>query len=616
MIKRPEEHDIDRAGKRLLRALLEKLGWVLNDVEEDYGIDSNVQVFDGAHPTGAWFHVQLKSSRHSEYSTDRTFVSQELSIDHARHYALDMRQPILLVHVDVATERAYWHFPQLDKNLAAALRNTEAKSITIRIPTCQELPQSASAVLLGLDKVYLTLASRELTSGSTKSFAECLGHLSDQRKLATAFQEKNDVLKLKRIREFYQQQQFAEARSRAEVIITDPDSIVEVKFWAQIQLHAIDFRETVHAGRPQKELPKLVLKHAKALQKITRSGPNYLKFYALIARHAAELEIMAHESFSLFMALRQHRKAGDNPMMLLGLYARRSALKRQMITKYNRCVRLARYTASYRDRWALGRALTNIVKALATFMVVLRAEGLREYENAFASSAVQICKLAAWISSETGDSDGIVLAIIAALLTVHNEDSDAYRWANETAEGIVDKAARSDALRVIERAAKRWKGEKLPGDYHGDTIWQIAQNIATGMGFDLTDEKSPLVRELRLAARDNSPERVLVHCEHLLAAQGAIGPTARKIRRLFAIDTAGAKVIHCTLHDYHVEEKDLDTAYAEFRRLHCESCPDAKPRSSDWHYDDKAWQLERAKYTEFVARFEGKPFGLRYTDQD
>ena len=47
MITRPEEHDIDRAGKRLLRAALEKLGWILNDVEEDYGIDSNVQVLDG-----------------------------------------------------------------------------------------------------------------------------------------------------------------------------------------------------------------------------------------------------------------------------------------------------------------------------------------------------------------------------------------------------------------------------------------------------------------------------------------------------------------------------------------------------------------------------------------
>lgn len=383
-----------------------------------------------------------------------------------------------------------------------------------------------------------------------------------------------------------------------------------------MQLQAIDYHETVHAGKPQNELPKLVLKHAKALQQLTRSGPNYLKFYAVISRHAAKLEIMAHESFSLFMALRQHLETGVNPRMILGLHARRSALMRQIVTEYNRCVRLARYSANYSDRWMLGRALTNIVKALGAFMVPLRAEELREFESAFARSALQICKLAAWISAETGDSEGIVLAIMGALLIVHSEDSDAYRWAQETAQSMADKGARADALQVVERATKRWMGEKLPGDYQGDTIWQIAQNIATGLGFDLTDEASPLVRELRIAARDNSPERVLVHCEHMLAAQGAIGPIARKIRRLFAIDTAGSKVIHCTLHDYHVEGKDLDTAYSEFRQLHCDSCPDVKRRSSDWHYDEKARGSEKAKYSQFVARFLGKPFGLRYTDQD
>lgn len=616
MITRPEEHDIDRAGKRLLRTTLETLGWILNDVQEDYGIDSNVQVFDGSHPTGAWFHVQLKSSRHSEHSTDRTFISQELSVDHARHYGLDMRQPVLVIHADVTTEKVYWYFPQLDKNLASAISHTSARSITVRIPTSQELPQSASDLLSELDQAYLTLANRELVSASTQSFAESLRLLPDQQKLARAFQDKNDVLKLKKIRDFYRQQQFGEARSRTETVIADPDSIVEVKFWAQIQLHAIDYHETVHAGKPQNELPKLGLRHAKALQKLTRSGPNYLKFHALIARHAAELEIMVHENFSLFMAIRQHLEMGGNPMMVLGLYARRSNLTRQIVTKYNRCIRLARYSANYSDRWALGRALTNIVKAIGAFLTLLRSEELREYEVPFARSALQICKLAAWISAETRDSEGIVITILSALLTVHSENSDAFRWAQETARGITDDADRADAFQLIDRAKKRWRGEKLPGDYQGDTIWQVIQNIATGIGLDLTDEKSPLVRELRIAARDNSPDRVLVRCEHLLAAQGAMGPTAREIRHLFAIDTVGSKVIHCTLHDYHVEGRDLDIAYTQFKRVHCDSCPDAKPRPSDWHYDEKARQIESAKYTEFVARFLGKPFGLRYTDQD
>ena len=59
VITKPEEHDTNRAGRRLLRAALETLGWVVNEVQEDYGIDSKVQIFDGTSPTGAWFQVQL-----------------------------------------------------------------------------------------------------------------------------------------------------------------------------------------------------------------------------------------------------------------------------------------------------------------------------------------------------------------------------------------------------------------------------------------------------------------------------------------------------------------------------------------------------------------------------
>jgi hypothetical protein len=616
MITKSEQQETDRAGKRLFREMLERLGWVLNDVQEDYGIDSNVQVFDNGHPTGAWFHVQLKSSRHSDYSADHSFLSQGLSADHARHYALEMRQPVAIVHVDVLTGRVYWIFPQLERNLVSAIKDSTTKSVALRIPTAQELPQTAPDLLLGLEKVYLTLASRELTSASVQSFAESLKHLPDQNALAHAFQVKSDTLKLQKIRDLYREGKLAEARSRAEILVADPDSIVEVKFWAEIQLMAVDYHEIVHTGKPQNELPKAVLKHAKALQDLTRLGPKHLKFYALISRHAADLEIMVHENSSLFMAFQQHLETGGNPMMALGLYARRSALAARITKKYNRCVRLARYATNSRHRWFLGRALTNVVNAIARYIATLSYEGNREVASAFAQSALQFCKLAVWISTETDDTDAVIMAIISALTTVHQEDSDAYRWAKSVAQSLRDPKARADAVEHVERAKKRWRGDKVEGDYHGDTIWQIIQNIATGLGLDISDENSPLVRELRIAAKDNTPDRVLVNCEHLLVAPGAIGPAAREIKRFFGISTAGSKVVHCTLHDYHTEERDLDSAYSEFRRQHCDSCGDARPRPVGWRYDNKARLIEQVRHSDFVARFAGKRYGARYTDHD
>ena len=615
-ITKPEEHDVNRTGKRLLRDVLEPLGWVVNEVQEDYGIDCNVQVFDDKSPTGAWFHVQLKSSTTPDYSADRTFISQELSIDHARHYTLEMRNPVLVIHADVISKAISWYAPQLDRGLILELDNTRAKSITIRIPSLQQLPATAPGLLTSLDKIYLVLANRELTSASTRSFAESLKHLPDQEALRREFQEKNDTLKLQKIHDLFVERKYGEARPRAQAVVGDPDSTAETKFLAQLEMQSIDYAETWLSGKPQSKLPEVFLAHAKALQKLTASGPKHLKFYSLIARKAAELEILVQEEFGVHLALQQHFQGGGNPMMVLGLYARRSALTKLIAAKYNRCVRLARYAANYPDRWMLGQSLTAIVWPIGRYIVRLHSEGNLEAERAFADSALQICKLAAWIGKETGDSNTIVRTILAALSTVRTVNSDAYRWSDQVARSLSDPDIRTEALFRIERAVKRWRGEHVEGDYIGDTKWQIIQNMAASLGIDLSNENDSLVHSLRIAAKDDTPERVLARCEHLLVSMGAMGPTARRIQRLFNITHAGSKVVHCTLHNYHVEGKELDTAYEEFKRAHCDSCPDLKPRPEGWRYTGEVMRAIEARHYEFVARLAGTPHGLRYTDED
>jgi hypothetical protein len=598
-----------------MREVLEPLG-VVNEVQEDYGIDFSVQVFDGGSPTGASFHVQLKSSASSDYATDQMFIAQKFSIDHIRHYALDMREPLLVIHVDVISKRVYWYAPQLDSQLVATLRATDAKSITVRIPTSQKLPETAPDLHRSLSSIYLTLASRRIVSASPQSFAEMLDHTPDQEQLYQAFQEKSDTLKLQRIRDLYKGGLLDQARPRANTIVADPDSTIEIKFWALILLYSIDYKEARHSGRPQSELPEITLKHAKALQELTASGPNYLKFHSLIVRHAAELDILSHEAFGLFLAVHQHLQHGGEFAIAFPLYARLLAHTRRIISKYNQCVRLARYAARYPDRWMLGRALTAIVRSIAPYLITLDSEGEFESKHALAMSSLQICKVAAWISSEAQDSNGVVLSITSALLITRSEDSDAYRWAIQVARRLNNGQARTDALLLIENAVKRWRGEPVEGDYRGDNVWQIIQNIAASLSIDLSDDSDPLVQSLRIAAKDNSPERVLTKCEHLLVSQGAIGPNARLVQRLFNIGTASSKVLHCTLHDYHLEGKELDPAYEEFKRAHCDACPDSKARASGWRYSADIRRDLESRHRDFVKRLAGTPQGIRYTSED
>jgi hypothetical protein len=616
LISKPEQHDIDQEGNRLLRDVLESFGWVVNDTERDYGVDSNVQVFEKKSATGAWFHVQLKSSASSKYSADGTFISQELSVDHARHYALEMRQPIFLIHADVASRRVYWCAPQLDKQLSASVRNADAKSVTIRIPTLQVLPATAPEFLKALGDIHLALANREITSSSNSSFSDSLKHVPNQEALYQAFQEKNNILKLRKIADFYKQREYGQARTRAVAVSDDPDASIEAKVWALTQLGDIDSAIAFRSGRPQAEIPKALLVHARSLQELTKRGPAYLKFYALIMRTAADLDDLVHDNFRLFLAEKQHTETFDNPMLALGLYAQRSEVTRRVVAKYNQCLRLVRYAANYPDRWMLSRALMRIVLAIGHYLITLRSENKHAAAKVFAHSAFRICKLSAWISEDAHDEEGTAFALLGAPLTTNSADTEEYQWALEAAKKLPDAAIRTDVLFKLERATKRWAGEHVEGDYHGDTIWQIIQNMATAIGIDISDENVPLVRFLRVAAKDDTSKRVLATCEHILDSLGATGPTAQRIREVFNISTAGSKVIHCTLHNYHVEGKDLDSAYAEFKKRHCNSCPDRKPRPEGWRGTEEEIRKIHSLHRGFVANLAGTPNGFRYTNED
>ena len=616
MITKPEQHDIDQAGNRLLRDVLESFGWVVNDTQRDYGIDSNVQVFEKKSATGAWFHLQLKSSASSEYSADGTFISQELSADHARHYALEMRQPIFLIHADTASKRVYWCAPQLDKQLSSSLKNADAKSVTVRIPTAQILPATAPEFLKALGDIHLALANREITSASNSSFSDSLKHIPDQETHYQAFQEKNNILKLRKIADFYKAREYEQARVRAAGVSNDPDASIEAKVWALTQLGHIDSAIIFRSGKPQSGMPEALLSHARSLRDLTKQGPAYLKFYALIMRSSAELGILVHKNHSLFLAEQQHAQTFANPMLALSLFAERSEVTRRVVAKYNQCLRLVRYAANYPERWMLSRALVGIVNEIGHFLITLRSENKPAVAKAFSQSAFRICKLAAWISKDADDEEGAAFALLGALLTTNSEDTEEYRWAIETAQSLPDDGMRADVLLKLERAKKRWAGERVEGDYRGDVIWQIIQNMADELGVDLSDENDPFVRGLRIAAKDDTSTRVLATCEHILDSLGATGPIARQITQLFNISTAGSKVIHCTLHNYHVEGKDLDSAYAEFKRRHCDSCPDRKPRPEGWRGTEEEIREIHSLHRGFVASLTGTPNGFRRTNED
>jgi hypothetical protein len=560
-----------------------------------------------------WFHIQLKSHQTPAYSSDGTFLSESIDIEHVRHFAIELRQPMFLVVADVGVKNLYWHCLQLDTILMQRLDETpHQETMTVRVPRKQFLPGTEPQFLTALRLSSNVLANRQLTRSSTADFAETLRYSGDPSRILAAMQDKGDVLRLQKIAKLFQEDKLPEARQRTSVLLADPDASVQTKFWASIQMYGIDFREIVASDKPQEQIAKSHLAHADSLAKITVHGPKPFKFYALVDKRAAELEILTHENFRLGLLQRAHSRSGGDPMLVFNIYVRRASLARAINKKYNQCIRLAQYAAKSDDPWLLGRAFTAVTNAISVYLGTLLIEGQSEVQAAYARSALQICKLSAWISATTGDEGGIAMAVLAALVTVFSEETEAYKWAKQVAGSIRDRETRDSAVDSVNRAALRWNGEKVHGDVEGDAVWQAIQNMATERGIDISDETSPFVKALRIGVRDDNFDRVLSECEHLFISYGAIGPNAVLINQLFNMRTACSKVVSCKLHNYHVEARDLDSAYATFKGTHCSGCPDQTPRPEGWTFDGVLTPSD----AEYLATLAGTPYFMRSVDED
>jgi hypothetical protein len=155
----------------------------------------------------------------------------------------EMKGPILLVVAGTSADRLFWCAPQLLRGQADFVADTDQQSVTIRVPTNQELPATAPLLLESLNKLHMLLATRQLATASLGHFADTLKHFTGQDQLLHDFQEKADVGKLHKVADLYRDGYYEEARRRADAVVNDLDSSPEIKYAAQVQSESIEYTE-------------------------------------------------------------------------------------------------------------------------------------------------------------------------------------------------------------------------------------------------------------------------------------------------------------------------------------------------------------------------------------
>jgi hypothetical protein len=331
---------------------------------------------------------------------------------------------------------------------------------------------------------------------------------------------------------------------------------------------------------------KLHLYFSNKLQELSRKGPSHLKFFALIAKLSAELEYIVFLDYGLCLNWRIHGSSTDLLWKAYLIFERANSY-RSIVKKYNQCVRLVRYATNSKDRWALSQALIRIVHAISPFIRRLSWEKQNKIAEQYSASALQICRLAAWIAEQNESDDDLFYSVIAALTISKDQDCEAWKWAKETTERIKKLVARKKAEEILHSHEAKLSGEENERD-RKSIGRQIYENMAAAIGIDLADPHDPEAQIVRLGLKDLDPTRALKDCKHLFITTGFSQPLIAQALRM---PSAGEKIIHCTLHCYAAGGQSLDVIYGSFKQKFCNACPDCSPRPSNWEYSDE-WQKQ------------------------
>lgn len=601
-MRRPQQHITDAKGDAQLRAVFAPTGWTLNRTENDYGIDYEIEIFHDSQSTGASFRAQLKSSESTRYSADGSFVSQTIDARNARYLCQEVSAPVIIFHADVQNGRTYWAAPQLDiAALETFVGAPERDSLTLRIPTANLLPGTLDLLLEAVRSAKVILASRVLVTVNIPEFVGSIRNRIDEEEVIRELKLKANALQVLQVEKLFKAGSAGEARGRIRELLADPASSVGTKFWSLLMAEKVELQALKEGGR-RADRTEIQLSITGELQHITRQGPSHLKFYALIARKAAELEGLVLADFGLYMNWKVNEAQGD-PFWKIQLTFRRAELVREIVLKYNQCVRLARYAAGYKHQWVLPTALLRIAMAISVFALRLKFEGLEEARGRFAQSSLAICRLAAKIAASYQDGEAFVDATVAAFLVDPNEGSEARNFAARALAAIRDPALKGDAEKRMQACTESLRATETEIAHRRmslDEARQTYENMIRALGIDLSDPNDRIAQVVRIGLKDLDPSRVLRNCEHIFITLSFQGLPAQWLQ----MPTAGGKVLHCDLHRYAVEGLDLDFAYQVFKREYCDQCPDCLPRPPEWVYSLDWQDEENKRHEQFVRDFQ------------
>lgn len=599
-MKRTKQHEIDTKAIKILESQT-PVNWVLRRQEIDYGLDYQVQVFDGENPTNIWFMIQLKGTEALKIDKSNR-VTFSFKVDTLKYYQENVPFPVFLLIVDVVKEDIYWIF--LQKYIIEKLPNQKPtwekqEYVTIYIPINNLLKKQIKAIEV------------EAYNGMTYSHTSIFGRVNWQVSLAVK-NALNDPKELEQARlnnrkegyeldfylanKYYYSQDKERSYKKVEEIFNDTkdkEDFIEQHFSSLFAL--ISFKSEIDPNG-RKEIFELSNYGSFKAQEFKIERYNYLfkginiesQLYQLIDElfNFHHQKILLQESKNILWPVIQTYISEQSKKIAALTYGiadnlfeaiknRNLVFSLELLTRY---INLNLY--SY---------YKHIVSGIYT----------KNDLHIMINSIQDLIKLSHIIADALSIID-LKLELLKVELVFNKQINEDYQAIYKEIKDLSNKYSKGTFLEMVDSLIvdleKNGKFPEGPDDFPKmppiDELTEeeieevLRQNIKIA-GIDIENGNDEYAEIARIGLKDRNPERVLKHCSNLELALGPRGAIAD----ITGLPTAGSKILYCK-HASGTMGFNLDNLYDSIKHQYCNHCKfqDPMPREWKWSY---SWQQEK-----------------------
>ncbi|BDX18125.1 hypothetical protein MFKK_09350 [Halopseudomonas aestusnigri] len=584
--------------------------WIFRSQEdqEDYGIDGEIELtneYDNA--TGFIFKAQIKGQEAVSIIENGTIASFNLKLERLRYYMQEVEIPVILIVVDVTTNKIFWKSLQDDSQLRESMKlalDNSQKSIAIHIPVTDTLPEKQEELLASVETNMNWLRASAL-SRMTSPIETMIKKSPDA--LIAEMLEKSKQMNFHLFGEaferLYVSGEFDALFDNAKDVLNSATEKVETRFCAGLYIERVYLQKIY--PRPE-EYQRLCFNLYVLLIGLVRENKakKHIRLYSILLLRSIRLKISVDADYHYYLSAKMSENDGLTKWVV-GFS--RSQIVLKAAKEIEKVVHLINRIILSGNKYILLETLPRIGPKVAIFAHRLSMDGLDEQSNHLYAWMKFCIDLSIELSKELDQENFIAeMLILNSTFKINTPEADFHLDESfELAKLIKSefiRASVTDTITKIKADIKKSNEDASPEDE-----LKFFRERAKALGFDYDDPKDEIGQIIKQGLKDYNPERVIKDCENLIVfpsrAQGIPA-------RMLGLPSAAMKWVHCIKKGYAMGGWDLDNIYKSpieefgFENQYCRNCEHKNPRPSDWNWNSKWQNEEMRKHKDIIAKID------------